>query len=505
MDYEFYELNINTFILISNLRINVYWCFMKSLRRNYIYNLIYQVVLVISPLITTPYISRVLGAANIGIYSYAESIFTYFKMVAELGIGLYGQRELSYVRDDKEKRTQVFWETKALEFITSIVAMILYLGFAATQKEFSLYLVLLFGLLSGMFDIVWFFYGMEEVGKIVGRNLILKVVGISYIFLFVKTTDDLLVYAFGNMFFLFLSNLSLWLFLPKYISFPNWKEIHPLRNLKVSVALLLPTVTTQLFSAIDKTMIGRLTSNSLENGYYEQALKVERLALMVVTSVSVVLIPRIGYYFSNKNKEMLEHYMYKGYRVVWMISIPMCMGLIGVSGNMVPWFFGAGYGPVRPLLCVLSFMVILMGINCINGSQYLIPTKRESLCTKIVWSGALINLLFNIFLIPKMYAMGAVIASVMSELITLIVYFYFIRNELSIIKIMLCGTKYWGSGAVMLVVLIVESRFFDPSVINTIIMIVTGAVTYGFVLLVLKDEMIIDMIDSLLRKLKIKS
>ena len=477
---------------------------MKSLKRNYIYNLIYQIVLVISPLITTPYISRVLGAANIGTYSYAESILTYFKMFAALGIGLYGQRELSYVRDEKAKRTHVFWESKALEFTTSLVALVLFLGFSATQNDFSLYLVLVFGLLAGMVDISWFFYGMEEVGKIVGRNLVFKVLGIAYIFVFVKTVDDLLIYAFGNMFFMFISNLSLWLFLPKYISFPVWNEIHPFRNLKVSIALFLPTATTQLFSAIDKTMIGWLTVDSYENGYYEQALKVERLALTIVISVATVLIPRIGYYYSNKNKEMLDYYMYKGYRFVWMISIPICLGLIGISGNMVPWFFGAGYDPVRPLLCALSFMIILMGINCISGSQYLIPTQREKLCTIIVWSGSLINLLLNIVFIPKLYAMGAVIASVVSELITVGIYFYFIRKELSIKKIMTSSVKYWCAGLVMLAVVMLLALRMGPSIINTIIMVAAGAIVYGGILIIIKDEMVMETLDSVARKFKLR-
>ncbi len=475
---------------------------MKSLKKNYIYNLIYQVVLVISPLITTPYISRVLGANNIGMYSYAESILTYFKMFAALGIGLYGQRELSYVRDDKSKRTHVFWETKLLEFTTSITALIIYLGFSIKQDNTAIYMVLVFGLLAGMFDISWFFYGMEEVGKIVARNLIFKVLGIAYIFAFVKTSDDLLIYAFGNMFFMLISNLSLWLFLPKYISVPVWRDMHPLSKIKVSIALFLPTATTQLFAAIDKTMIGWLTVDSYENGYYEQALKIERLALTVVTSVAVVLIPRIGYYFSNKNQEMLEKYMYKGYRFVWMISIPLCFGLIGITTNLVPWFFGEGYEPVEPLMYVLSFLIIFMGINCISGSQYLIPTKRENKCTIIVWSGSIVNLCLNILFIPKLFAMGASIASLLAEIITMAIYFYVIRRELSVGKILVSSIKYWIAGGVMLIALLVLSNYLKPNIINTMILIVVGALIYGLVLIVEKDELVREVLDIFTARLK---
>ncbi len=476
---------------------------MKSLKRNYIYNLFYQVVMVLAPLITAPYIARVLRETNIGIYSYSEAALTYFKMFAALGIGIHGQRELSYVRDDINRRTKVFWETKALEFVTSTVAIVAYVIFSLNQPNSDIYLVLLLGLIAGMVDISWFFYGMEEVGKIVARNLIFKILGIAYIFLFVKTKDDLLIYAFGNMFFMLLSNLSLWLFLPKFIKLPVWKELHPFKHVKTVIALFLPTATTQLFAAIDQTMIGKLTDVRAENGFYDQALKIERLALTVVTSVAVVMIPRIGYYFSNNKRDLLEDCMYKAYRFVWMISIPLCLGIIGVATKFVPLFYGEGFEPVTPLLYVLSFLIIFMGINCISGSQYLIPTKRENKCTIIVWSGSLLNLTMNILLIPKLLAMGASIASLAAEIITMGIYFWVIRKELSVGKILSSSVKYWMAGLIMLVCLFLTVNIFAAPLINVMVRVIIGALVYGVALIVLKDELVYEVLDSF--KVKIKS
>ena len=467
---------------------------MKNLKKNFVYSLCYQVLIIIAPLITTPYISRVLGADNIGIYSYSESILTYFKMFASLGLGTFGQRELSYYRDDINKRTNIFWETKFLEFLTSTIVIVVYIIFSAYQKNSAVFFMLIFGLLAGMVDITWFFYGMEEVGKTVGRNFVFKLIGIAYIFIFVKDTNGLLLYAFGNMFFMFLGNASLWLFMPKYIKLPNFKNIHPMRNIKTSTALFLPTIASQIFMSLDKTMLGAIADNSFENGYYEQATKVVRLTFTIINAFSVVMIPRIGYYFSNNKKDLMEEYTYKSYKFVWMISIPLCLGLIGVANNLVPWFFGASYEPVVGLLYILSFLIIFLGLNTISGVQYLVPTKRENVYTGIILASVLSNVVLNAFLIGRFYSAGAAVASVAAEGIGTLLYFYYLRKELKIGKIISSSVKYWISGIVMFVIISIISNYLKANIINTAILVVVGMIVYLIALLLLHDSLVYELL-----------
>ena len=320
----------------------------KSIKKNYIYNLTYQILTLITPLITTPYLSRVFGADGIGTCSYIESISSYFVLFATLGLTTFGQRETSYVQDDRKKRSIIFWETNIIELIASTLCIIAYVAFSFMQENKSLYLVLILNLLSVIANISWFFQGMEEFGKIVLRNIIFKIINIIYIFVFVKTQNDIIIYLFGVAFFGLINNLSYWISVPKYIDRPILKELHPAKHIKTVIALFVPTIAIQVYTVLDKTMIGAITKDPFENGYYEQAMKIAKLVLTIITSLGTVMIPRIGYHYSKGDTKIVKEYMYRSYKFVWLCGIPLTLGLIAVSDNFVPWFFGAGYDKVVP-------------------------------------------------------------------------------------------------------------------------------------------------------------
>ena len=468
----------------------------KSIKKNYIYNLAYQILLVLTPLITTPYVSRILGADGVGTISYAESIVSYFVLFATLGISIFGQREISYVQDDREKRSAIFWETKALQVITSAIALTLYIVLAMFQKNTLLYLVFAFRILEVLVDVVWLMQGMEEFGIVVARNFIFKFIGIIYIFLQVKTKDDLIKYVFGYAFFLFLSSLSLWIYVPRYVNKPNFGEIRPFRNIKVVLALFVPTIAIQVYTVLDKTMIGFITRDAFENGYYEQAIKISKLVLMVVTALGTVMIPRIGYHFGRGETEKVEYYMYRGYRFVWFLGIPLCFGLIGTAPNFVPWFFGDGFQKVIPLLRILSFLILAIGISNVTGLQYLVPTKRENLLTLTVVIGAVVNFLCNLVLIHYFQSIGAAVASLTAETTISLVQIFLVRRELSFWKILSSSFTYLVAGGVMLTSLIIMSMKLTPSVLHTGIMIAAGGSLYFLTLLVIRDSFFLENLKS---------
>lgn len=474
----------------------------KSIKRNYIYNLIYQVLLLLTPLITTPYLSRVLGADGVGTVSFAESVVSYFTLFATLGITTFGQREISYVQDNKEERTKVFWETKILQFIVSGIVIIVYVVFALTQQYKALYIVLTFNVIAVMIDIVWLLQGMEDFGKIVFRNIIIKVLSIIYIFIAVKTQDDILEYAFGLSFFLFLGNASLWISIKNYVGKPKWKEYKPFRNIKTVISIFVPTIAIQIYTVLDKTMIGIITNNSFENGYYEQAIKIARMVLVIVTALGTVMIPRIGYHFGRGEKDTVMHFMYRGYRFVWFLGVPLCFGLIGTASNFVPWFFGDGFEKDIPLISILSVLILAIGINNVTGMQYLIPTKRQNIFTKTVLIGAGVNFLLNIILIQQFQSIGAAVASVVAETVIAVTQLYYVRKEISAKKVIGLSLHYVIAGLVMLALLLFLSGRMTPSITNTIIMIICGTISYCMVLCVLKDSFFIDNIRIITNKLR---
>ena len=150
----------------------------KSVKKNYFYNMVYQILLIVVPLVTMPYISRTLGSSRIGIVSYIESISSYFVLFATMGITTYGQREVSYYQDSKIRRSEIFWNAKVLEFITSLIVLILYIIFALFQVNKVIFMVLSINIIAVFFDVTWFFQGMEEFGVIILRNIIIKILQI---------------------------------------------------------------------------------------------------------------------------------------------------------------------------------------------------------------------------------------------------------------------------------------------------------------------------------------
>lgn len=465
---------------------------MKSLKKNYIYNVFYQVLLVIIPIITIPYLSRVLGAGGIGSVSFAESIVSYFVLFANLGINIYGQREISYAQDDKERRSIAFYNIFITKLITATTALAIYSICYFTVLHNSIYLILSIQIISVIFDITWFFQGIEEFDKIVIRNTIIKLLNIIFIYTLVKGKDSVIIYCISVVLFPLLGFLSLWPNLSSYLEKIDVSKINISNVLKVSLTLFLPTIAIQVYTVLDKTMIGIITKDALENGYYEQSIKISRSLLMLITALSTVVIPRVGYYYDKNDHDMVKDILYRSYRFVYMMSIPMCFGLYFVSYNFIPWFLGTGFNKSIILTQIFSLLIICISLSNVTGMQYFVPTEQQTKLTISVCIGAVVNFILNCLLIPNFKSVGAAVASVIAEAIITIIQFILAKDYISISKILKNATKYLISGIVMLIILFAFARNREPSVFNSLIISAIGATAYFTTLLLLKDEFILD-------------
>ena len=464
---------------------------MKSIKKNYIYNVLYQVLLVIIPLITIPYLSRTLGPSGIGSVSFAESIVSYFVLFANLGINIYGQREISYAQDDKARRSIVFYNVFITKLIISLAVLILYAICYFTVLHSVIYLILSVQIISVIFDITWFFQGIEEFDKIVIRNTVIKLLNIIFIYAFVRGKDSILIYCISVVLFPLLGFLSLWPNLSLYLDKIDLSKINISTVLKVSITLFLPTIAIQVYTVFDKTMIGIITRDALENGYYEQSIKISRSLLMIITALSTVVIPRVGYYYDKYDHNMVKDILYRSYRFVFMMSIPMCFGLYFVSYNFIPWFLGPGFEKSIILAQIFSLLIICISLSNVTGMQYFVPTKQQNKLTISVCIGAAVNFILNCLLIPNFKSVGAAVASVIAEAIITIVQFVLAKDYISISKILRNATKYLISGIVMIVILFAVARNREPSVFNSLIISAIGATTYFTSLLILKDEFLL--------------
>lgn len=479
----------------------------KSIGKNFIYNAAYQILVIIAPLITTPYISRVLGPAGNGIYSYTYSIITYFVLVATLGTQNYGQREIAYVQNDREKLSVRFWETVCFRWATTIIAVFFCGFYIVTLKDSERlpYVIQMAYILAVGFDITWFFQGIEEFGKVVYRNSIIKILTIICIFVFIKDENDIYIYL-GIMAFLHLvGQISIWPYLPRYVNKAKLKIKSVFRNTKEIISLFIPTVAIQIYTVLDKTMIGIYDTSMVENGYYEQSQKIVKMSLAIITSLSTVMLPRIARSYKENDHAKLSSYMYSSYRFLLMLTLPMAGGLFAIASNLVPWFFGPGYEKVIVLLAIFSLLYIGIGLSTITGIQYLIPTKQQNVYTITVLCGAIVNFILNLILIPEFKSIGAAIASVIAEFtVTFVQFFYviFVKKTFKLSRIVLPSWKYFCSTIIMLVVVKMVSNLCIPTVSSTVLLGVLGVGVYVLLLYTLRDEFFMKYVKGIIRKTK---
>jgi O-antigen/teichoic acid export membrane protein len=463
----------------------------KSVSKNYIYNVSYQLLLLITPFITTPYLSRVLEPVGIGTYSYTYSIVSYFILLASLGVADYAQREIAYQQDDPHLQSRTFYEVNCIRFLLVGLSLCVYYFIVSSfSGDHLIYWYQALNIIAVLFDISWFFQGLEEFGKIVLRNFIIKFVSIVLIFVLIHEPSDLNKYVCLIGMMNVLSGLSIWLYLPKYLVAVPRREIKPFRNFSIIIQMFLPQIAIQIYTVLDKTMIGVMTGSPLENGYYEQAEKVVKMSLTIVTSLGTVMLPRIAYAYAHKDYETIRTSMMRSYRFVWFLTVPMFCGFIAVSNNFVPWFFGPGYDKVVPLMQILSGLVIAIGLSNVTGIQYMLPTNQQNKLTLTVVCGSVVNFALNLFFIPMMQSIGAAIASLIAEITVTAVQFYIVRNIFSITAIGRLSIKYLFSGLIMFVVTCLLSIYLKPSIIHTFITIAAGCLIYAGILLLTKDSML---------------
>ena len=473
---------------------------MKSnLRKNYLYNLAYQIFSLLAPLLTTPYVARVLKADGVGLYSYTYSIATAFVALAQLGTVIYGQREIAYHKEDRQARSEIFWNIAVLRLCTVLMSSVLYFCIFCFGKYADMFRIQMLCIIAVAFDISWFYQGIEEFGKVALRDILSKVVSITCVFLLVKTQKDVGLYSFILAAAIIGGRIVNWVSLPKYVSRVRLKTLRPLKGMHVILMLFIPQIASQLYTVIDKSMIGMMTTTTFESGYYAQADRIIKLCMAVLTSIVTVIMPRIAQAHAQSNPQEIQRYMKKTYRFIWMMGLPMMLGLICVIHHIIPWFLGEGYGQVGSLVLIFSVQILLMGLSNATGT-YLVAIERQKTYAFSMAAGALFNILLNAILIPRMLATGAAIASVAAETLILGIELYAVRREFCLMDILKESVVYLPAAAGMTAVLLLIRPGFSANIPGTFALIAIGGCLYFALLLLYREPFFLENLKRVVRK-----
>lgn len=470
-----------------------------TLIKNYLYNVGYQVFLLIVPLITIPYTSRVLGSEGIGIHAFTNSIIQYFILFGSIGINLYGNRTIAYSRDSKEKMSKIFWEIAIVRIVfiaISYITFLVFLFFINEYKPFYLYQSIL--ILAAAFDISWFFMGIEDFKKTVARNTLVKLISVVLIFMFVKKQSDLGLYILILSSSTLFCNLILWPYLKTLINKVSLKSLNIFQHVRPSLALFVPQIATQVYLILNKTMLGILTN--VENvAFYEQSDRIVKMALAVVTATGTVMLPRVANVFSKGDRKKVEYYLKTSFEFVTSISIPLAFGLSAIAPKFSVWFLGNEFRSTNVLISILSVVIVLIGWSNVLGTQYLLPTNQTRYFTASIIAGATTNLVINFLLINLFGVIGAVYATIISELVVTGTQLYFVRKTLNISSLYKGTWKYLLSAILMFGIVRWMNTILTGSLPNFLIEIFVGAVFYLIMLILLKAN-ILNIVKQFIRK-----
>ena len=460
--------------------------------KNYLYNLSYQILTIILPIITVPYVTRIFTSEVLGNYIFYNSIVSYFSLFAILGIGVYGTKQIAAASDV----SSTFWNIYAIQLIASILAIVVYLIVAFSIPQMSGVIPLIVGitLFANMMDISWLFSGKEDFKKITIRNIVVRLIGVISIFIFVKSSDDLYLYVFLIVIFDFLGQFVMWVPAKKFIKRPSFNAKVIKKNLHPIVLLFLPQVAISLYVVLDRTLLGLLGSYS-DVGIYEQGQKLISILLKVVSSLGVVMLPRVANLLSERRDKEAQNMVKFSFILYNLIIFPMIFGLISVNEVFVKLFLGQNFQDVKYVLYVIVFNIMFVGWTNILGYQVLVVRNKNKEFMLSTTIPAFVSVAVNIAVIPFFGYIGASITSVVVEILVFAIQWYYSRNIINknllfnkdLAKIICSSLVMFG--AVMLCKMILGL----DGIIGLIIYLAVGGISYLGMIFLLKTVNIKEM------------
>ncbi|WP_368400280.1 flippase [Streptococcus anginosus] len=471
---------------------------MKILK-NYAYNFSYQLLIIILPILTTPYVTRIFSSEDLGTYGYFNSIVTYFILLATLGVANYGTKEVSANRKNIQP---TFWGIYSLQVVAAFISIILYLllCWSVPSMQNPVAYILGLSLLSKGLDISWLFQGLEDFRKITIRNITVKLLGILSIFLFVKTPNDLYLYVFLLTGFELLGQLSMWLPAKEFIGKPHFDVVHAKEHLKPVILLFLPQIAISLYVTLDRTMLGALSSTK-DVGIYDQALKIINILLTIVTSLGSVMLPRVSSLLSSGDYKAVNKMHEMSFLIYNLIIFPIIAGMLIVNKDFVNFFLGKDFQEARVAIDIMIARMFFIGWTNIMGIQILIPHNKNREFMLSTTIPAFVSVGLNLLLIPSLGFIGASITSVLTEALVWVIQYYYTRSYLKEVPILSSMLKIILSSSLMYIILLLLQPLLKfSSVVNVGIYGILGAVFYISFILVFRVVNIKELKEQFLKK-----
>ncbi len=468
----------------------------KSLVKNSIFNMIYQMLNVVFPLLTSVYVSHILLDTGVGKVAYAQNIASYFVTLAPLGVLSYGVKEIAITGNDIEKRNRTFTELFVINFIsTTIFTGLYYLLISKTDifrgNEMLLY-VCGIQIVLNYINVDWFYQGLEEYGYITIRSFFVKIASFLLMFIMVRTKQDYINYAWITCIATGGNNIFNVIYMRHYVKF-DFKKLNFMRHLGPELVLAGNILLSNFYSKIDVTMLGVLKGDA-ETGYYSNAFKIINIIMCLCAAITSTFLPRLSYYYQHDKKEFSK-LVNKGTKYILFLTIPAAVGLAMIAYLIVPGLFGESFRPAALTVVVLTPLILIKGIGSLICYQVAISSGNEKKQMVAYAVGAILNVLLNAMLIPRFAENGAAIASVVAELFINIIVFVQVKNLVKIqIEWRFLGSTLLSTGIMIFLLKCLLRINISNILLKSGICIVIAGVEYIFVNIFLKNEIMQEII-----------
>lgn len=462
----------------------------KQTIAQYIVNYLSQMILLLAPMLTIPHVSRVLGAEQIGMYSYTQSYVSTVLLVCTLGMGLYAQRETATVMNVISLRSQLVYELLLLRLIAALFGITVYvLGFFyfSDGPYRILFFIQIIDLIAGILDIAWLFYAIGWYAKLAIVNISVKLGYVFCVLVFVKTEEQLWLYVLLHSLSILISNGLLCILSGTSLEWAPVKKINIKQHIYPVLLLFLPQVAIHIYTVLDKWMLGWIAKDMSQNGYYEQASKIMHTILMLITSFGVVMLS------DNSQKKYNDVDLCKkagdALEFIMIVAIPIMFGCISIAEEITEVLLGHEFIASSSLIRILAINVVFIATSNVIGIQYLLVLRRQKEYTVSIICGAFVNILLNCMFIPKWKAQGAAFASIIAEFVVLCVQMFFVRKDFVFQRDKKKNViKCWISAVIMSGVLWLVNLDVKSSLLALAVKLIVGVVCYCVILVFLQEK-----------------
>lgn len=474
---------------------------MKRTLLNIIYNAIYQIFLVLVPLITVPYLSRVLGPKTYGIYSSVNNTTQFLMIFCILSLTYIGMRTISRTRTfgTPQDLTDAFWGLWYFQGIAGLITIILTIFVCEIFRiQYWNYLLLMIPyLISAQFDISWFFQGLADFGRVVLKNTAVKLVSVILILWLIKSPADLWKYLLIMSVSTMLGSFVFWFDIHRYVGRPIRHFYKYRTTIKAIATLMIPQIATQIYTSLDKPLLG-LFQNSTQVAFYDNSQKISNMMLGVITSISLVIMPKMASEGKNAQKIVMK----KSLEATVMLGTLFAVIIMANTKQFVPFFFGAKYVPMTPLMFFFTLTIIMIPTGGVFANQFALANKRDKDYAIPVVIGAVLELSLSYWLDRDYGAMGAMIAILITEFIVLILRLWIVRDGYNFKYVFADVPKYFLIAVITLAIGMLIPNFISSVFLNMAAKSIIMFIIYLALMFLLRLDLNQDLIHLVKRALR---